>query len=775
MRALLRPGLLLRAALSLAAAPLAGAAPPAAAPRPGATALPDPSRTAPAQLWDELLEHADFAAVKRSVELVDTLERTGGENFDVDPAACRRQAAALDDALRTAPVSLALWYASYRCAEAGGDAARADHDLQAFHALVKHAFDTLPPDNGLTPLRVLAERDVDAFVRASGQTLLFAFYDPGRGDPRRLPLVLSLWDDETQSERLLSFDFFDSLMHLNRNQRFAEFPLFRRGVRTKLLENMAKSPGSAAESGWAVQQALQQADAAARIDALKTAAAQGHYGAALALGGACFNAPALACAGDAVDALLPWAEQHNATALAVLALAYERGQGTAQDIAAARALVAAADRRLGGHRGTLMYAGLSGKRAPDPVSPVVADTLATLAREGDARVETYLAARAAAGRQGLDGALRRGLEHAAAAGVPQAQSLLGALLLEEKQAEAAAPWLQKAAAADVAEAQDLLGLLYAEGHGVAADDAQALAWWVRAGQGGDVDAMLRVARHWLGQPDAADARFRAQGWLQSAADRGNAEAIRRLADLYASGAEGLDGGRNEALALLRDLAQRPQEAASRRQLATLLLRDPAAPAADRAEARRLLEQDARADDAASQFQLAEQLLRGRFGQAEPREGMRWLQRAAEHDADAGVFLASVVYYGNFGVRRDAAAGIARWRKLAATDVRWARNNLAWALCTAPEEKLRDAAAGLAIADTMEASGDPLPLAFLDTIAACHAARGDFAGALEREQRALDLAQKQNPALESFIARARARIDDYRAGRAYLEYPQEPRD
>ena len=54
-------------------------------------------------------------------------------------------------------------------------------------------------------------------------------------------------------------------------------------------------------------------------------------------------------------------------------------------------------------------------------------------------------------------------------------------------------------------------------------------------------------------------------------------------------------------------------------------------------------------------------------------------------------------------------------------------------------------------------------------------RDHLAGALEREQRALDLAQKQNPALESFIARARARIDDYRAGRAYLEYPQEPRD
>ena len=327
MRALLRPNLLLRAALSLAAAPLRRAAA-GCRTAPGATALPTPPHRAGATVGR--------AAGTRRLRRGQAQRGTGRhaqahrwQELRRRPAACRRQAAALDDALRTAPVSLALWYASYRCAEAGGDAAQADHDLQAFHALVKHAFDTAA---GQRPhaLRVLAERDVDAFVRASGQTLLFAFYDPGRGDPRRLPLVLSLWDDETQNERLLGFDFFDSLMHLNRNQRFAEFPLFRRGV-PKLLENMASRPDRPRSPAGRLQQArCSRTDAAARIDALKTAAAQGNYGAALALGGACFNAPALACAGDAVDAPLPGRNSTTRRPSPCWRLAYERGRGTAQ-------------------------------------------------------------------------------------------------------------------------------------------------------------------------------------------------------------------------------------------------------------------------------------------------------------------------------------------------------------------------------------------------------------------------------------------------------------
>ena len=121
--------------------------------------------------------------------------------------------------------------------------------------------------------------------------------------------------------------------------------------------------------------------------------------------------------------------------------------------------------------------------------------------------------------------------------------------------------------------------------------------------------------------------------------------------------------------------------------------------------------------------------------------------------DAGVFLASVVYYGNFGVRRDAAAGIARWRKLAATDVRWARNNLALGPVHRAGGKLRDAAAGLAIADTMEASAIRCRWPWTPSLPATPPAA--ISPARWSRTARLDLAQKQNPALESFIARARA--------------------
>ena len=75
-----------------------------------------------------------------------------------------------------------------------------------------------------------------------------------------------------------------------------------------------------------------------------------------------------------------------------------------------------------------------------------------------------------------------------------------------------------------------------------------------------------------------------------------------------------------------------------------------------------------------------------------------------------------------------------------------------------------------LADALEVPDQPLPPAFLGTIAACHAATGDFAGALEHERRALDIAQQRQPPLAHFIAFSTARIADYSAGRAYVEPP-----
>src|SRR5689334_15144222 len=115
MRVVTGLALALNCLLAAAAAPSAGANKPAAALATTAKAqIPDPTRTAPAQLWEDFLAHSDYSPVERAMDLVDSLEQEGSNGAAVDPGACRKQRAAIDDSLRELPVSLALWFASYR-------------------------------------------------------------------------------------------------------------------------------------------------------------------------------------------------------------------------------------------------------------------------------------------------------------------------------------------------------------------------------------------------------------------------------------------------------------------------------------------------------------------------------------------------------------------------------------------------------------------------------------------------------------------------------------
>ncbi|WP_414832114.1 peptidoglycan-binding protein [Afifella sp. YEN Y35] len=98
--------------------------------------------------------------------------------------------------------------------------------------------------------------------------------------------------------------------------------------------------------------------------------------------------------------------------------------------------------------------------------------------------------------------------------------------------------LRRAAETGVTEAQFEVAVRYAEGRGVASDQATAVSWYERAARGGLAPAQYRLGSIYekgRGVPKDID---KALSWYGKAADAGNVKAMHNLAVLYAEGADG---------------------------------------------------------------------------------------------------------------------------------------------------------------------------------------------------------------------------------------------
>ena len=97
----------------------------------------------------------------------------------------------------------------------------------------------------------------------------------------------------------------------------------------------------------------------------------------------------------------------------------------------------------------------------------------------------------------------------------------------------------------------------------------------------------------------------------------------------------------------------------------------------------------------------------------------------------------------------------------------ARNNLAWMLCTVDIAELRDPQRGLGVSKLLahEVASD-VP-AWVDTLAACHAAVGEFEQAAQALQTMVDLLNERQPDNKD-IPMFVARIQQYREHKPYIE-------
>ena len=102
------------------------------------------------------------------------------------------------------------------------------------------------------------------------------------------------------------------------------------------------------------------------------------------------------------------------------------------------------------------------------------------------------------------------------------------------------------------------------------------------------------------------------------------------------------------------------------------------------------------------------------------------------------------------------------------------NNLAWLRATCPDEKYRDGAEAVRLAQSLVAVPEKATTSNWDTLAAAYAEAGQFERAVASAEKALAGAMAAQPADAANIGRIRNRLESYRRGEPYREPSQIPK-
>ncbi|HEY2346105.1 MAG TPA: hypothetical protein VGH80_09500 [Xanthomonadaceae bacterium] len=754
--------------------------------------FPSPATTPVAQVRAQFEARAGFRAYDEARAVAESL--AGDDPHKVDPGACRSHAAELDAASRHDPLSLAVWYYKSRCADVLGDAPSSRQYETAFLAVLRDMLQGVPPDNGQTPIPLGTMADGVALIDASDETLIYSYIDL-RTVADGIVWRVGLRDASGAHERNLSFELLQPRLSLLRSPGLARSPF----VRTSTWVDSAKAWRTQAEKPGGLPVTLDALDAGPadqRAARIKQESSDDHLSNAIVLARYCFQRPKQACNVAAVDSLLTFAEQGHAEPMVLLAFAYTRADGLKQDPEAAKALMLGAGRKMGVGAAFQEYFNLDldfHKKATDfqrwafQQMVAAADTGDALAAgmalelaghieeldTDSARAERY---RQQADRAGLGLFSQRYLLIATSKTKdPAARMRITAAI-----AGSAKRGLERMAAAS--------GLAWAyetgKSPGVPADPVQALRWNREAGMLGDTSSMIAVARHYAGQqnrPDQPDAMELAAEWYSGAVLLGNVEAnleVARLAErdpkgfgIAMPGASMIMLDSKDAVDTYREIDKEMPDsnagAIARRRLARMML-DGRGTARDPEKARALLTADAEAGDGEAALALASALYAGDFGARDPDGAKRWIDKAlVKPDKVVATMFADHLYHG-IDLPLDRARSLALWTQAAAQDYPTAWNNMGWELCTATDAAARDPGRGLEAVRHVVSGGDA-PAGYVDSLAACQAATGDFDAAVATEQRAI----AQLDPVSDTAARMRDRLDLYKAHRVYVQPPEAP--
>ncbi len=691
----------------------------------------------------------------------DVLGQVGYDGSSVDADACRANADALAKAIVAAPVSLAIRRADYLCAQATGDAARADQAATILLALSREALSHLGMHYDLRPIRVLAPIDASALVLSSGMEVAYLYY-PWIHPQRYFPLAIAARDPKSGVERHLAFDFIDANYTLHRDAPMHGFPILRDNLANDYIRISAAANQVFALDAQAVAKAAGESGDQ-RLATLRGGAVVGGVESVHWWLVVCATQRSAHCGDGMVDALLPRAEKHQAYPLLLLSMAYLLGIGVERDPDKAWILLDDADRHWEGGGAIeqftrilydmdekaslpaplverLQHSTGDGQRywrwlqinrvlAADPKAPLDAAQISFLSDpaqnepgEGDGQLADWYEAL---------GDTPRMLEH-----------------------------MRKAVAQGGTYAQARYGYMLNTGeYGIEIDHDAAWKILENAAQGGSAVAMGDMAYHAEDEGRWADA----EAWLLQAVVANNVNALLHLARLYVDERPGLRANQEQGINIYRDL-DRAGYSQARRALASLAL-EGRGMKKDPEKARAWLLQDAEKGDHDSEAQLGIALLKGEFGKPDETEGLKWLQRAIDGgDADAQNSYASWLFRKKTPESRRQA--IETWKKAIALGNEGSSNNLAWFQCVSPDPVVRDPKAGLDVIEALAKKGE-LGSTYMDTEAACYAANGDYARAAKLQEDVIARVKRRLPDDPDALGQFEQRRDLYAAGKPYV--------
>lgn len=749
--------------LALAAVASAGALAGEAPKTPVTSAYGIPGTLPAEQVWTQFLAGSELQRATTALQVINRLFDAEGE---LDPQACATEQAAVREALAEVPVSIGLWLYGSRCAELSGDRALAEQSEGVLAALLEHALSQRKFARFARPIRVLGENDIYAILDLLGEEVRHQHYEvPVTG--RYMRAMATLYNPENGRESTLYFDFLDTFAQLTRELPDMDYPEGRQQFARSLLKGMAGSPAAdVASDFW---EALLLGDKQERAQRMVDLGAKSRDH-AYWLGNMCVLIPELDCAGPGVELLLPFVEEEHAEARLSLAAAYAEGRGLTRDEDAARDLLTAANGALGApHAEAALQFMLRNLHGDTRLHPLVADTLRKAAKAGEPIASLLVAFDTGDWSRRVPAEALPLLQNAADAGLDGAKGLIGKHYLELGKAAKGLPLLEAAARAGDSTSANALGMAYAMGDPIPRDLAAARRWLTAAAQDGNARAMRLLAMDYQ-REGGADNILRADRWLTSATLVGDLTAAHELARFLAAEPAGARNPRERAKLMFDALVEEHDSDEARVDLARwYLTADNEMKAPEKAEP--LLRTAARKLDEGRLAYVIYTLL-GRLPGADEGQAREWLEAGIESsDPKMALPLASGLINAQPAFR-DAPRGLStleRWwedKQDAA-----ALNELAWARCTSPADDVfsseESARLGPLLAANEESRDNP---ARLDTVAACHAAAGDFERAAEVQRGVLETVEPRLGATHPTVAKMRERLELYTAGKRAIEDP-----
>ena len=220
-------------------------------------------------------------------------------------------------------------------------------------------------------------------------------------------------------------------------------------------------------------------------------------------------------------------------------------------------------------------------------------------------------------------------------------------------------WLRKSAEQGDAEAQTMLGAMYGAGLGVIKDEAQAVTWFRKAAEQGNAEAQTMLGFMYEKGQGVAQDNAQAVTWTRKAADQGDAHAQNNLGVRYAKG-QGAVKDEVQAVTWYRKAAEQG-DALAQNNLGGMYA-DGLGVIKDDAQAVTWYRKAAEQGLADAQYNLGLMYAKGQGVAKDEAQAVTWYRKAAEQGYVDAQYILGLMYADGLGVAKDETQAVTWYRK-----------------------------------------------------------------------------------------------------------------